>query len=78
MLGFGGEDSATKGVFIWRRASPLDRASRSKRAGFHLTFTWEKQALLPGLTRLAESLGLTTFILTRNPESDICVQVFIL
>ena len=37
-----------------------------------------KPALLPGLARLAESLGLTTFIFPRNPESDICVQVFIL
>ena len=41
-------------------------------------FTWEKPALLPGLARLAESPGLTTFIFQRNPESDICVQVFIL
>ena len=39
---------------------------------------WEKSALLPGLARLAESPGLTTFIFPRNPESDICVQVFIL
>ena len=49
-----------------------------KRVGFHLAFTWEKLALLPGLARLAESPGLTTFIFPRNPESDICVQVFIL
>ena len=34
--------------------------------------------LLPGLARLAESPGLTTFIFRRNPESDICAQVFIL
>ena len=40
--------------------------------------TWEKPALLPGLARLVESPGLTTFIFRRNPESDICVQVFIL
>ena len=65
-------------VFTWRRASPLDTASPSKRAGFHLAFTWEKPALLPGLARLAESPGLTTFIFRRNPESDICVQVFVL
>ena len=45
------------------------RASPTKSAGFHLAFTWEKPALLPGLT---------TFIFPRNPESDICVQVFIL
>ena len=29
-----------KGVFIWRRPSPLGRASPSKRAEFHLAFTW--------------------------------------
>ena len=34
-----------------------------------LDFTWEKPALLPELT---------TFIFPRNPESDICVHVFIL
>ena len=34
-----------------------------------LDFTWEKLALLPGLARLAESPGLTTFISPRNPES---------
>ena len=68
----------SKGVFIWRRASPLGRASPSKRAGFHLAFTWEKPALLPGLACLAESPRLTTFIFPRNLESDICVQVFIL
>ena len=39
---------------------------------------WEKSALLPGLARLAKSPGLTTFIFSRNAESDICVQVFIL
>ena len=54
----------------------------SKRDGivkllFQLAFTWEKPALLPGLTPLAESPGLTTYISPRNPESDICVQVFI-
>ena len=38
------------------------RASASKRAGFNIAFTWEKPALLPGLARLAESPGLTTFI----------------
>ena len=54
-------ERSMKGVFAWRRASPLGR--------FHLPFTWEKPALLPGLT---------TFIFRRNPESDICVQVFIL
>ena len=32
----------------------------------------------PGLARLAESPGLTTFIFPQNPESDFCVQVFIL
>ena len=74
-----------KGVFTWRRTSFLGRANPTKRAGFHLAFTWEKPALLPekpallpGLARLAESPGLTTFIVPRNPESDICVQVFIL
>ena len=59
-------------------ASPLGRASPTKRAGFHLAFTWEKPALLPGLARLAESPGLTTFIFPRNLESDIRVQGFIL
>ena len=54
-------------VFTWRRASPLSRASPTKRAGFHLVFTWEKLALLPGLSHLAESPGLTTFISPRNP-----------
>ena len=62
-----------KGVFTWRRASPLGRASPTKRTGFHLAFTWEKPALLPGLARLAESPGLTTFVSPRNPESDICI-----
>ena len=78
-------------VFIWRRASPLTRAtwrraspltratcSPTKRARFHLAFTWRKPALLPGLARLAESPGLTTFIFPQNPEPDICIQVFIL
>ena len=46
--------------------------------GFHLAFTWEKPALLPGLARLTESPGLITLIFPQNPESDICVQVFIL
>ena len=61
-------------VFTRRKASPRP----TKRDGFHLAFTWEKLALLPGLARLAEPLGLTTFIFPRNSESDICVQVFIL
>ena len=57
-----------QGVFIWRRrVSHFGRASPSKRAGFHLAFTWEKPALLPGLARLAESPGLTTSIFPRNP-----------
>ena len=56
---------------LW--ASPLGRTSPTKRAGFHLAFTWEKLAPLPGLARLAESPGLTTFIFPRNPESDICI-----
>ena len=44
------------GVYsVWRMASPLGRTSPSKRARFHLAFTWEKSALLPGLARLAES-----------------------
>ena len=30
-----------KGVFIWRRTSPLGWGSSSKRAEFHLVFTWE-------------------------------------
>ena len=59
-------------------ASALGRASPTKRAGFHLAFTWEKAAFLLGLARLAESPGLATFIFPRNPESDICVQVFTL
>ena len=50
------------------RASPS-----TKRAGFHVAFTWEKPATLPGLARLAGSPGLTTFIFPRNPESDICI-----
>ena len=46
------------------------RASPTKRAGFHLAFTWEKPGLLlPRLARLAESPGLTTFIFPRNQES---------
>ena len=56
-------------------ASRLGRASPSKKVGFHLAFTWEKPALLPGLVRLAESLGLTIFIFPRNSESNICVQL---
>ena len=36
-------------------------------------FQVEKPALLPRLARLAESLGLTTFISPRNPESDIFI-----
>ena len=44
-------------------------ALASKRAGFHLAFTWEKPALLPGLP---------TFVFSTKLESDICVQVFIL
>ena len=32
----------SQGVFIWRRANPLGRASPSNRAGFHFEFTWEK------------------------------------
>ena len=48
------------------KASPLGRASPTKRAGFHLAFTWEKLALLPGLARLAKSPGLTTFNFPRN------------
>ena len=41
------------------------------RAAFQIAFTcMKKLALLPGLARLAESLHI--------PESDICVQVFIL
>ena len=49
-----------------------------KRAGFRFAFLWEKPVLIPGLTRLAESLGLTKCIFPRNPESDNCVQFFIL
>ena len=50
----------TKGMFTWRRASSL--SSPTKRAEFYHAFTWEKPDLLPGLARLAESPGLTTFI----------------
>ena len=60
----------TKGVFIWRKASPLGRASPSKKAGFHLAFTWKKPALLPGLARLAELPGFKLHLVsheTRNP-----------
>ena len=44
----------------------------SKRDGivkllFHLAFTWEKPALLPGLAALAESSGLTTYIFPAKP-----------
>ena len=60
-----------KGVFTCRRASPLGRASPTKKAEFPPAFTWEKPVLLPGLARLAESPGLTTFFFRRNPESDI-------
>ena len=56
-------------MFTWRRASLLGRGSPSKRAGFHLAFTWEKPALLPGMARLVKSPGLTTFIFPRNLES---------
>ena len=28
-------------VLIWRQASPLGSASQSKRAGFHLAFSWK-------------------------------------
>ena len=58
---------STKGVFTWRRASPLGRASPTKRAGFHLAFTWEKQALLPGLARLAESPLANYIYFPKNP-----------
>ena len=68
----------SKGVFIWRRASPPGKASPTKTAGFHLAFTWEKPARVGGLARSAESPRLTTFIFPRNPESDICVHVFML
>ena len=60
----------TKRVFIWRTVSPFGRASHTKRAGFHLAFTWEKPALLPGLARLAESPELTKFIFPRNQEKQ--------
>ena len=30
-----------RGVFIWRRDSPLGKASPNKRAEFHLASTWE-------------------------------------
>ena len=30
-----------KGMFIWRRASPLGKASPSERVEFHLVFRWE-------------------------------------
>ena len=55
-------------MFIWRRASPVGRASPSKRTGYHLAFTWEKPALLhvPRLARLPKSPGLTIFILTQT------------
>ena len=43
----------------------------TKRAGFYMGKT-------NGLAHLAESPELTTFFFRRNPESDICVQVFIL
>ena len=36
-------------MFTWRRASPLGKASPTKRVGFHLAFTWEKPALRGGL-----------------------------
>ena len=58
-------------MFIYRRAIPLGTASPSKRAGFHLAFTWEKLALLAGLVRLAESPELTLHLSsdeTRNPK----------
>ena len=42
--------------------SPIDRASHIKRSKFHLVFTWEKPAVLPRLARLAQSLGLTSYI----------------
>ena len=42
-----------KRVFIWRRASPLGGASPSKKAGFHLTFTWE-------FSRLSSTAGSRT------------------
>ena len=51
-------------------SSDLGRASPSKKVGFHLAFTWEKPALLLGLSHLSESPGLTTFIFPRNSESD--------
>ena len=38
----------------------------------------KSQHSYPGWLCLAESSGLTTFIFPRNPESDTCVQVFIL
>ena len=65
----------------WKRINDKNLNKLSKLRSMssnHLPFTWEKPAPLPGLARLAESPGLTTFIFRRNRESDICVQVFIL
>ena len=67
-----------RGCLYGRGSNPLGMASPTKRTGFHLAFTWVKPALQPGLARLAESPGLTTYIFPRTPESDCCVQVFIL
>ena len=39
-------DIKLQGVFISRRVSPLGKASPSKRARFHIAFTWKKAALL--------------------------------
>ena len=67
-----------KGVFTWRRAIPLGRASTTRGLDFTSRLHGKKLALQPWLARLAESPRLTSFIFPRNPESDICVQVFIL
>ena len=56
-------------MFTWRTGCLLGRASPSKRAGFHLAFTWENPVLLlPELARFVETPGLTTFIFPRKPE----------
>ena len=60
----------TKRVFIWRAGRPIGRASPTKRTGFHLAFSWEKPALLPGLASLTESPGLTKSIFPRNQEKQ--------
>ena len=72
----GTSNPALSGVFTWRRASPLGRASPTKRAGFHLAFIWGKPSLLPRLARLAESPELTIHLFSEESRNPIFAYKF--